>query len=91
MRQTTVKHTTTRSTAKKPVANKGSMTVQEAGKKGGNMVKKKYGKEFYEAIGKKGGAIRANAEDIRSGKVGRLGGQKVKRLIEAGKKALGEK
>lgn len=69
---------------------KGGMTVQEAGKKGGNIVKKKYGKEFYEAIGKKGGSIRANAEDIRSGKVGRLGGQRVKKLIEAGKKALGE-
>lgn len=73
------------------MSSKGGMTVQEAGKKGGNIVKKKYGKEFYEAIGKKGGNIRANAEDIRSGKVGRLGGQKVKRLIEAGKKALGEK
>ena len=69
---------------------KGGMTVQEAGKKGGNIVKKKYGREFYEAIGKKGGNIRANAEDIRSGKVGRLGGQRVKKLIEAGKKALGE-
>jgi general stress protein YciG len=67
---------------------KGSMSVQEAGKKGGDTVKKKYGREFYETIGKKGGQARADDEDIRSGKVGRLGGQKVKQLIEAGKKAL---
>jgi general stress protein YciG len=69
---------------------KGSMTVQEAGKKGGDTVKRKYGHEFYETIGKKGGEIRANDEDIRSGKIGRMGGQKVKQLIEAGKKALGQ-
>ena len=82
-----MKQTPTKKTAPK----KGGMTVQEAGRKGGNVVKKKYGKEFYEVIGKIGGNIRAQSEDIKSGKVGRLGGQKVKRLIAAGKKALGEK
>jgi uncharacterized protein len=35
--------------------NKGRMTVEEAGRKGGETVKKKYGHEFYEEIGRKGG------------------------------------
>jgi uncharacterized protein len=37
---------------------KGQMTVQEAGRKGGNTVKDKYGPEFYSKIGQKGGEIR---------------------------------
>ena len=53
---------------------KGEMTVREAGKKGGQkggeMTARKYGHEFFEEIGHKGG-------------------QKVKRLIEEGKKAEG--
>ncbi|MBP6965508.1 MAG: Em GEA1 (EM1) [Armatimonadetes bacterium] len=48
---------------------KGAMTVSEAGRKGGETTSEKYGHEFYEEIGHKGG-------------------QKVKRLIEEGKKAL---
>lgn len=55
------------------MANKGNMTVQEAGRKGGakggEVTAKKYGHEFYEEIGHKGG-------------------QKVKQLIEEGKKAM---
>ncbi|RJQ31260.1 MAG: Em GEA1 (EM1) [Actinobacteria bacterium] len=50
------------------MAQKGGMTVQEAGRKGGKTTSKKYGPEFYEEIGHKGG-------------------QKVKSLIEKGKKA----
>lgn len=34
--------------------NKG-MSVQEAGRKGGEVVREKYGQEFYEEIGHKGG------------------------------------
>jgi general stress protein YciG len=34
---------------------KGSMSVREAGRKGGNTTKARYGEEYYEAIGKKGG------------------------------------
>jgi len=49
---------------------KGAMTVSEAGRKGGQTTSRKYGHEFYEEIGHKGG-------------------QKVKRLIEEGKKAAG--
>lgn len=34
---------------------KGSMTVAEAGRKGGQTVRDERGREFYEEIGKKGG------------------------------------
>ena len=47
---------------------KGKMTVQEAGKKGGMKTAETHGREFYEEIGHKGG-------------------QRVKELIEEGKKA----
>jgi hypothetical protein len=46
---------------------KGKMTVSEAGRKGGKTTSRKYGREFYEEIGHKGG-------------------QRVKELIELGKK-----
>jgi general stress protein YciG len=55
---------------------KGEMTVEEAGRKGGHKggekVKEKYGPEFYSKIGHKGG-------------------QKVKELIEKGKEEEGRK
>jgi uncharacterized protein len=51
------------------------MTVQEAGRKGGMRTAESHGHDFYEEIGHKGGL---------------KGGPKVKQLIEAGKKALGE-
>ena len=50
---------------------RGSMTVAEAGRKGGEAVRDTYGHEFYEEIGKKGG---------------RVGGPKVRQLILEGKK-----
>jgi len=34
---------------------KGTLTVQEAGRKGGMRTAKTHGKEFYEEIGRKGG------------------------------------
>ena len=49
---------------------KGAMSVSEAGRKGGETTSSRYGHEFYEEIGHKGG-------------------QKVKKLIEDGKKAAG--
>ncbi len=52
--------------------SRGNMTVSEAGRKGGETVRDTYGHEFYEEIGRKGG---------------RVGGPKVRRLIEEGKKA----
>ncbi|HNX09331.1 MAG TPA: Em GEA1 (EM1) [Methanothrix sp.] len=47
---------------------KGTMTVQEAGRKGGKKTAETHGRDFYEAIGHKGG-------------------QRVKELIEEGKRA----
>lgn len=51
------------------------MTVAEAGRKGGERTAQTHGHDFYEEIGRKGGA---------------KGGPKVRSLIEAGKKALGQ-
>ena len=53
---------------------KGKMTVEEAGRKGGLRTSETHGEEFYSEIGRKGGKIG-----------GPKGGQRVRRLIEAGK------
>ena len=37
------------------MAEKGAMTVRDAGRKGGATTKKRHGPEFYERIGRKGG------------------------------------
>ncbi len=55
---------------------KGSMTVEEAGRRGGEKVASERGHAFYEEIGRKGGEAG-----------GRKGGQRVKELIERGRKA----
>jgi uncharacterized protein len=47
--------------AKTETEPKGGMTVQEAGRRGGQAVKKKYGREHYERIGKMGGQATRNA------------------------------
>jgi general stress protein YciG len=52
------------------------MTVREAGHKGGETTKETHGHEFYEEIGRKGGKV---------------GGEKVRELIERGKEAEREK
>ena len=49
---------------------KGAMTVSDAGRKGGETTSSRYGHEFYEEIGHKGGS---------------KGGQRVRELIERGK------
>ncbi len=51
--------------------NKGSMTVAEAGHRGGTKTAETHTHEFYEEIGHKGGEI---------------GGQRVRELIQEGKK-----
>ncbi len=51
---------------------KGSMTVVEAGRKGGEMTSRTHGHEFYQEIGHRGG---------------KKGGRTVKELIEEGKRA----
>ena len=61
---------------------KGEMTVQDAGRRGGRATKARHGPEFYQSIGRKGG----EATKERHGpefyeKIGRKGGQRVKQLI----------
>jgi hypothetical protein len=56
--------------------SKGEMTVEEAGRKGGEKTAKTHGHEFYEEIGHKGGE-----------KGGKKGGERVRELIEEGKEA----
>jgi uncharacterized protein len=54
------------------------MTVEEAGRRGGQAVRQKYGPEFYSEIGRKGG--RARREELgRAGyaAMGRKGGEVV--------------
>ncbi len=53
------------------------MTVQEAGRKGGETTKREYGPDFYETIGSKGGETtkRRYGPDFYS-KIGRQGGRK---------------
>lgn len=46
--------------------NKRSMTVAEAGKKGGEAVKEKHGEEFYQEIGQKGRASRNNGAENKT-------------------------
>ncbi len=52
---------------------RGSMTVVEAGKRGGEKTAQTHGHEFYQEIGQKGG---------------KKGGRVVRELIEEGKRAL---
>ena len=53
----------------------GQMTVEEAGRKGGETTARTHGREFYQEIGRKGGEARADDPDVRSGELGRKGGQ----------------
>lgn len=57
----------------------GDMSVRDAGKKGGNTVRDRYGPGFYEAIGRKGGQAtrqRHGVEFYES--IGQKGGRVVK-------------
>jgi len=76
------------------------MTVREAGRKGGEHTSETHGHEFYEDIGKKGGERTSKThghefyEEIghKGGEIGGpKGGQKVRELIDEGKRARGEK
>jgi uncharacterized protein len=72
---------------------KGKMTVEEAGRMGGEKTSMTHGPEFYSEIGSKGGSERAKQHEgtpEARGKTsleeaGHRGGQKVRRLIQAGK------
>ncbi len=54
------------------MAEKGGMSVKEAGRKGGQATSKSLDRRFYENIGHKGGV---------------KGGQRVRELIQRGKEA----
>lgn len=78
---------------------KRDMTVREAGHLGGEKVKEEYGPEFYSEIGHKGGQIGGrkggNTTKQKYGpqfysEIGKKGGNKVRELIDAGKRSLGE-
>lgn len=55
----------------------GSMTVSEAGRKGGTTTRDTYGSAHYSALGKKGGAAR-KSQGIDYHEMGRMGGAAVK-------------
>jgi len=70
---------------------KGAMTVSEAGRRGGERTARTHGHEFYEEIGRKGGETTSEKYGTPFyEEIGQKGGQKVKQLIEQGKKAIGE-
>ena len=79
------------------VNGKGGMTVSEAGRKGGERVRDERGVGFYQEIGRKGGELggRKGGEAVRDKygpsfyeEIGRKGGQRVRELIEQGKKRI---
>ena len=64
------------------------ITVQEAGRKGGETVSRKYGHEHFEEIGRKGGeTVSEKYGHEHFEEIGHKGGQKVRDLIERGKRA----
>jgi len=73
---------------------KGKMTVKEAGRLGGEKTAATHGHDFYSDIGSKGGAKRAKQHEgslEARGKTsleeaGYRGGERVRNLIQAGKK-----
>jgi general stress protein YciG len=78
---------------------KGEMTVSEAGHRGGEKTAETHGHEFYEEIGKKGGEVGGpkGGETTKEKyghefyeEIGHKGGQKVRELIEEGKKTEGD-
>ncbi|HLV61057.1 MAG TPA: KGG domain-containing protein [Fredinandcohnia sp.] len=62
------------------------MTVQEAGRLGGEKVARERGHEFYEEIGRMGGekVAKERGHEFYE-EIGHKGGQRVRKLIEEGK------
>ncbi len=70
------------------MAEKGSMTVKEAGRKGGRATKARHGPEFYKAIGRKGGETTKERHGPQfDERIGRKGGLRVRALVAQAKKA----
>jgi general stress protein YciG len=71
---------------KRKQPSKGKMTVEEAGRMGGEKTSETHGREFYQEIGKKGGEAVASAKGPEFySEIGHKGGQKVRKLVEEGK------
>jgi len=71
---------------------KSGMTVQEAGRLGGEKVASERGPEFYSEIGKMGGKKGGETVARERGhefyeEIGHKGGQRVRELIEEGKQS----
>ena len=66
--------------------NKGQMSVQEAGRKGGTKTRESHGHDFYQKIGRMGGETtsREHGPEFYE-EIGHKGGQRVKELINEGK------
>ncbi len=63
---------------------KGAMTVEEAGRKGGEKVASERGPEFYSEIGQKGGE-KVSQDREHMSEIGHQGGERVRELVEKGK------
>jgi general stress protein YciG len=71
---------------------KRGMTVAEAGRRGGNKVKVKYGSEFYQTIGRLGGiATKKKHGPEFYTEIGKRGGATVKKLVNASQQVLDTK
>jgi len=72
---------------------KGKMTVEEAGRMGGEKTAETYGHQFYSEIGSKGGSRRAKQHEGTPEALGKTsleeaghrGGERVRGLVQAGK------
>jgi len=66
---------------------KGTMTVRDAGRKGGATTKKRHGPKFYERIGRKGGETtkKRHGPEFYE-RIGRKGGRRVKQLVAQAKR-----
>lgn len=65
---------------------KKGMSVEEAGRKGGEVTASRYGHEFFRAIGHKGGEkVKQKYGPDFYHEIGKRGGQKVKELIRQAK------
>ena len=70
------------------MADRGGMTVRDAGRKGGRATKTRHGPKFYQEIGRKGGETTKSRHGPRFyEKIGRKGGQRVRQLVAKGRKA----
>jgi general stress protein YciG len=70
------------------MADRGGMTVKEAGRRGGRATKTRHGPDFYQLIGRKGGETTKSRHgpDFYE-RIGRKGGHRVRQLVARGRRA----